>query len=40
MINRLCIFGVGLIGGSLAMSLRKAGYCKEVIGCSRNESHI
>ncbi len=40
MINRLCIFGVGLIGGSLAMALRKAGYCKEVIGCSRNETHL
>ncbi len=40
MINRLCIFGVGLIGGSLAMALRKAGYCKEVVGCSRNETHL
>ncbi len=40
MINRLCIFGVGLIGGSLAMSLRKADYCKEIIGCSRNKTHL
>ena len=40
MIKRLCIFGVGLIGGSLAMALRKAGYCKTVVGCSRNEAHL
>lgn len=40
MINRLCIFGVGLIGGSLAMALRKAGYCQEIIGCSRQEAHL
>ncbi|MEE9302294.1 MAG: prephenate dehydrogenase/arogenate dehydrogenase family protein [Thiotrichaceae bacterium] len=40
MINRLCIFGVGLIGGSLAMALRKAGYCNDIIGCSRNEVHL
>jgi prephenate dehydrogenase len=40
MINKLTIFGVGLIGGSLAMALRKAGYCKEVVGCSRNADHL
>ncbi len=40
MIKRLCIFGVGLIGGSLAMALRKAGYCDSIIGCSRQESHL
>ncbi len=40
MIKRLCIFGVGLIGGSLALSLRKAGYVGEVVGCSRNAEHL
>lgn len=40
MIKRLCIFGVGLIGGSLALSLKKAGFCEEIIGCSRNEAHL
>ena len=40
MINKLCIFGVGLIGGSLALALKKAGYCKTVVGCSRNEAHL
>jgi len=40
MINKLTIFGVGLIGGSLALSLRKAGYCKTVVGCSRSADHL
>ena len=40
MINKLCIFGVGLIGGSLALALKKAGYCKNIIGCSRDEAHL
>lgn len=40
MIDRLCIFGVGLIGGSLALALREAGYCKHIIGCSRDTSHL
>ncbi len=40
MINRLAIFGVGLIGGSLALALRKKGYCKHIVGCSRNEAHL
>lgn len=40
MINKLCIFGVGLIGGSLALALKKVGYCKTIVGCSRNESHL
>lgn len=40
MINRLCIIGVGLIGGSLALSLKKAGYCRSVIGVGRNKRHL
>lgn len=40
MINKLCIFGVGLIGGSLALALKKVGYCKTIIGCSRDEAHL
>lgn len=40
MINKLCIFGVGLIGGSLALALKKAGYCKTIVGCSRNQAHL
>jgi len=39
-INKLTIFGVGLIGGSLALALKKAGYCNEIVGCSRSEEHL
>jgi prephenate dehydrogenase len=39
-IERLCIIGVGLIGGSLARALRAAGYFGEVIGAGRNPAHL
>lgn len=39
-INKLCIIGVGLIGGSLSIALRKAGYCKEVIGAGRSADRL
>ena len=40
MINKLCIIGVGLIGGSLSRALREQAYCKQVTGCSRDISHL
>lgn len=40
MIRRLCIIGVGLIGGSLARALRRAGYVQEIVGCSRRVEHL
>ena len=40
MINRLCIIGVGLIGGSLALALKKSGYCREVIGAGRSKERL
>ena len=40
MIDRLCIVGVGLIGGSLARALRQAGAVGEVVGTSRREAHL
>ena len=40
MINRLCIIGVGLIGGSLARALRAAGFCREVVGGGRDPEHL
>lgn len=40
MIKKLAIFGVGLIGGSLALALKKANYCEHIIGCSRQESGL
>jgi prephenate dehydrogenase len=39
-INKLVIFGVGLIGGSLALALREANYCKEIVGCGRNAAQL
>ena len=40
MIERLCVVGVGLIGGSLARALRRAGAVGEVVGTSRREAHL
>ena len=40
LIRQLTIFGVGLIGGSLALALREAGVVGEVVGCSRREEHL
>jgi prephenate dehydrogenase len=40
MIERLCIIGVGLIGGSLARALRDAGFCSEVVGAGRNPDKL
>lgn len=38
MINRLAIIGIGLIGGSLSLALKKAGHVKQVVGYARNEA--
>ena len=40
MIKRLCIIGVGLIGGSLARALKAAGACGEIIGCGRDSQAL
>ncbi|MGR9093287.1 MAG: prephenate dehydrogenase [Gammaproteobacteria bacterium] len=40
MINRLCIIGVGLIGGSLARALRDAGAVRRIIGCGRGAPNL
>ena len=40
MINCLAIIGVGLIGSSLALSLKQSGYVKKVIGCGRSEAGL
>ena len=40
LIRRLCIIGVGLIGGSLARALKQAGEVSEVVGCGRNEDNL
>lgn len=40
LIQRLCVIGVGLIGGSLARALRQAGEVGEVIGSGRGEDNL
>jgi prephenate dehydrogenase len=40
MIQRLAIIGVGLIGGSLARALRRAGAVDEVVGCGRSLGNL
>ncbi len=38
--NKVTIGGVGLMGGSLGMALKKKGLAKEVVGWGRNESRL
>ena len=40
LIERLCIIGVGLIGGSLARALKQVGEVGEVMGCGRGEVNL
>ncbi|RDH83943.1 MAG: prephenate dehydrogenase/arogenate dehydrogenase family protein [endosymbiont of Galathealinum brachiosum] len=40
MINHLCVIGVGLIGGSLALALKKSGYVKQVTGMGRSLENL
>ena len=39
-IGRLAVIGVGLIGGSLARALRKAGRVDEIVGCGRGKANL
>ena len=40
MINKLVIVGVGLIGGSFALALRKAGQVKHIVGVGRGQENL
>ena len=40
MIDRLCIVGTGLIGGSLARDLRRLGKVGEIVGSSRHTANL
>ncbi len=40
MVDRICIVGVGLIGGSLARALKATGACKEIVGTSRHSAQL
>jgi prephenate dehydrogenase len=39
-LNKLVIIGVGLIGGSFALALRKAGMVKFIVGMGRNKENM
>lgn len=39
-INKLCIIGTGLIGGSLALALRDTGFCASITGAGRTEATL
>lgn len=38
--SRMCLIGCGLIGGSLALALRKAEVVRSVVGVDVNENHL
>ncbi len=40
MIKKLTIIGVGLIGGSLARALKRAGACRQIVGGGRDAAHL
>jgi len=40
MLNKLVIIGVGLIGGSFALALRKAGLVKQITGLGRSKENL
>ena len=39
-IGRMCVVGVGLIGGSLVRDLRRQGVCASFVGASRHEENL
>jgi prephenate dehydrogenase len=40
MLNKVVIFGVGLIGGSFARSLKKAGAVRQIVGVGRSAASM
>ena len=40
MINRIVIVGVGLIGGSLALALKKSKFARNIIGVVRSDANL
>jgi prephenate dehydrogenase len=39
-INKLIVFGVGLIGGSFALALRRGGTVSHIVGVGRNQTNL
>ena len=38
--RRLAVVGVGLIGGSVALALRRAGACREFVAAGRDPGNL
>ncbi|MEY3067754.1 MAG: hypothetical protein RLZ27_195 [Pseudomonadota bacterium] len=38
--NKILIFGVGLIGGSIALSAKKSGLASDIVGVGRNQDNL
>ncbi|MEK6735710.1 MAG: prephenate dehydrogenase/arogenate dehydrogenase family protein, partial [Pseudomonadota bacterium] len=39
-LNKLVIIGVGLIGGSFALAVRKAGLVNHIVGIGRSQENM
>ena len=39
-VNQICIIGTGLIGGSLALALKKSGFCHQITASGRTEKTL
>ena len=39
-VGTVCVIGTGLIGGSLALALKKAGFCQRIVGAGRTEATL
>ncbi|MCB1756235.1 MAG: prephenate dehydrogenase/arogenate dehydrogenase family protein [Gammaproteobacteria bacterium] len=39
-VERICIIGVGLIGGSFALGVKKAGFSGHIVGAGRNAGNL
>ena len=38
MFNRICVIGVGLIGGSIASAARAKGLCEEIVAYGQHQN--
>jgi prephenate dehydrogenase len=39
-VNKILIFGIGLIGGSIALSAKKSGFASDIVGVGRNQDNL
>jgi prephenate dehydrogenase len=39
-VNKILIFGIGLIGGSIALSAKKSGFASDIVGVGRDQDNL